>query len=189
MIILKDAYFVKSASKLDQSVPEGITEVAFVGRSNVGKSSLINALTHQKALAYVGKRPGKTRYINFYQIQERLMLVDVPGYGYAQRSRSEMIQYGKMMDDYFELRKVNGVMLVIDCRHGLTEDDEDMREFVESKKLPLLIVATKSDKLNHSKRLAIKKELSETYNQDVILFSSLNKSGLEEIENWCKKYI
>ena len=117
------------------------------------------------------------------------MLVDVPGYGYAQRSRSEMIQYGKMMDDYFELRKVNGVMLVIDCRHGLTEDDEDMREFVESKKLPLLIVATKSDKLNHSKRLAIKKELSETYNQDVILFSSLNKSGLEEIENWCKKYI
>ena len=189
MNLFVTAEFLTTAVEKKQFPETSFPEFVMAGRSNVGKSSLINALTHKKALAYVGKRPGKTRYINFYQIQERLMLVDVPGYGYAQRSRSEMIQYGKMMDDYFELRKVNGVMLVIDCRHGLTEDDEDMREFVESKKLPLLIVATKSDKLNHSKRLAIKKELSETYNQDVILFSSLNKSGLEEIENWCKKYI
>lgn len=179
------AKFLTTAVEKKQFPETVLPEFVMSGRSNVGKSSLINALTNQKSLAYVGKRPGKTRYINFYLVEDRVMLVDVPGYGYAQRSRFELKQYGTMMEDYFQLRKINAVLLVIDCRHGLTEDDEDMREFVESKNIPILIVATKADKLPYSKKLQVKAELTQKYKHPVMLFSSLNRLGLEEVDQWC----
>lgn len=190
MPLFQSATFLTTAVRKDQFPDSPLPELVMAGRSNVGKSSLINALAQQKSLAYVGKRPGKTRYINFYQVEHQVMFVDVPGYGYAQRSQEELIAYGKLMEDYFMTREqIQAVILVVDSRHGLTVDDEDMLEFVESQGYPLLIVATKTDKLTYSEKLAVKSGLTEAYNHPVILFSAQDKSGLAEVESWCKKFI
>jgi GTP-binding protein len=190
MALFQSAQFLTTAVRKEQFPETDLPELVLAGRSNVGKSSLINSLTYQKALAYVGKRPGKTRYINFYEVPHQVMFVDVPGYGYAQRSASELIAYGKLMEDYFSDREqIAAVIQVIDVRHPLSEDDEDMLTFVEEEGYPVLIVATKSDKLTFSQKLKAKKELNEKYGHPVVLFSSLEKSGIEEVESWIKKFI
>lgn len=190
MALFQQATFLTTAVRKEQFPQTDLPELVLAGRSNVGKSSLINALCKQKSLAYVGKRPGKTRYINFYEVKHQVMFVDVPGYGYAQRSRSELLAYGKLMEDYFSDREqIAAVIQVIDVRHPLSEDDEDMLSFVEETGFPMLMVATKSDKLSYSQKLKIEKELKAKYPHPIILFSSLDKSGVEEIESWCKKYI
>lgn len=190
MALFQSATFLTTAVRQEQFPESPLPELVLAGRSNVGKSSLINALCQQKALAYVGKRPGKTRYINFYKVEHHVMFVDVPGYGYANRSKEELKSYGKLMEDYFGNREqIEGVILVVDSRHGLTSDDEDMLEFVEGQGYPLLIVATKTDKLTYSEKLAVKAKLYGQYNHTVILFSATDKSGQEEVESWCKKFI
>lgn len=190
MALFQSARFVTTAVRLDQFPETDLPELVLAGRSNVGKSSLINALCLQKSLAYVGKRPGKTRYINFYEVPHQVMFVDVPGYGYAQRSQAEVMAYGKLLEDYFSERKqIQAVIQVIDVRHDLSEDDEDMLAFVEEAGYPLLMVATKSDKLTYSQKLKAEKALKEKYGHPIVLFSSLDKNGLEEIERWIKKFI
>ncbi len=190
MALFQSASFVTTAVRKEQFPESELPELVLAGRSNVGKSSLINSITRQKALAYVGKRPGKTRYINFYEVPHQVMFVDVPGYGYAKRSRSELLAYGKLMEDYFsEREQIMAVIQVIDVRHPLSEDDEDMLAFVEEAGYPLLLVATKSDKLTYSQKLKAEKELKAQYVHPVIIFSSLDKSGLDEIEAWIKKFI
>lgn len=190
MAIFQNAKFLTTCVKKEQFPVSDLPELVLAGRSNVGKSSLINALCQQKSLAYVGKRPGKTRYINFYQVEHHAMLVDVPGYGYAQRSQQELIAYGELMEDYFELREqIKAVILVIDSRHGLSEDDEDMLDFVEDEGYPVLIVATKTDKLTYSEKLKVKETMTKQYNHPVVLFSSIDKTGQEDVEAWLKKFI
>ena len=190
MALFQGANFITTAVRKEQFPESNLPEFVLAGRSNVGKSSLINSITHQKALAYVGKRPGKTRYINFYEVPHQVMFVDVPGYGYAKRSQAELKAYGKLMEDYFsEREQIMAVIQVIDVRHPLSEDDEDMLSFVEEAGYPLLMVATKSDKLSYSQKLKAEKELKAQYGHPVIIFSSLDKSGLEEIEAWIKKFI
>ena len=121
--------------------PQTEKEVVFVGRSNVGKSSLINAIYNQK-LAYVGKTPGKTKLINFFDVDELYTAVDVPGYGYARRSQNEAIAFGKMMDDYFDRKdKIALVIMIVDSRIGLTKDDLDMKDYLEAHQLRYLIAA------------------------------------------------
>ena len=181
----QQAVFVTTAVSKTGFALTDLPELVLAGRSNVGKSSFINALCRQKSLAYVGKRPGKTRYINFYQVEELISMVDVPGYGYANRSKSELKAYGTLMEDYFNTRQnIKAVILVIDSRHGLTSDDEDMLSYVTEKKLPLLIVATKSDKLTQSEKMKTNKELQLRFGSNVILFSALRHLGIEEVENW-----
>ncbi|KAF0223406.1 MAG: ribosome bioproteinis GTP-binding protein YsxC/EngB [Erysipelotrichaceae bacterium] len=181
----QQAVFVTTAVSKTGFALTDLPELVLAGRSNVGKSSFINALCRQKSLAYVGKRPGKTRYINFYQVEELISMVDVPGYGYANRSKSELKAYGTLMEDYFNTRQnIKAVILVIDSRHGLTSDDEDMLNYVTEKKLPLLIVATKSDKLTQSEKMKTNKELQLRFGSNVILFSALRHLGIEEVENW-----
>ena len=186
----QQAVFVTTAVAKAGFPVTDLPELVLAGRSNVGKSSFINALCRQKALAYVGKRPGKTRFINFYAVEDLVSMVDVPGYGYANRSKTELKAYGTLMEDYFNTRQnIRAVILVIDSRHGLTGDDEDMLEFVEEEGYPLLIVATKSDKLTFSEKLKFKKDFEQAYSHPMVLFSGLDKSGVEEVEVWIKKFI
>jgi len=181
----QQAVFVTTAVAKAGFPQSELPELVLAGRSNVGKSSFINALCRQKALAYVGKRPGKTRYINFYAVEDLVSMVDVPGYGYANRSKAELKAYGTLMEDYFNTRQtIRAVILVIDSRHGLTGDDEDMLEYVTGKKLPVLIVATKADKLTQSEKMKTNKELQLRFGSNVILFSAQKQLGLQEVENW-----
>ena len=140
--------FVISAVEKEQWPESDLPEVVVVGRSNVGKSSFINALTNKKKLAYVGNTPGKTRLINFFKIDDTWMLVDVPGYGYAKMSKQMLIKMGKMMDTYFNQREqICCVVQLVDARHGATHDDLDMIEMIQSLGIQIVIVATKVDKI------------------------------------------
>jgi GTP-binding protein len=190
MSIFQNAEFIISCASKSQFPESELSELVMAGRSNVGKSSVINRLTQRKSLAYVGKKPGKTRLINFYKVPDVMMLVDVPGYGYAQRSMGELKTYGTLMEDYFSNRpQLKAVMLVVDCRLGLTQDDWDMFHFIQSKHLPMAIVATKSDKLTYQKKVLIVKQLKETTMQEVFLVSALKHEGIEALIEWCRHYI
>ncbi len=174
------------AVKKEQYPQGGLPEIAFAGKSNVGKSSLINAMINRKSLARTSGSPGKTRTINFYNVENSLMFVDLPGYGYAKISKSEQRKWGKMIEDYLIKREfLKGIILLIDIRHEPGENDKMMYEWLKHYGHKIIIAATKSDKL---KRSQINKHLSVIINslslsgKDVIIpFSSENKSGKEEL--------
>lgn len=137
--------FIKSSkSKLDYPVSDN--EIVLVGKSNVGKSSLINALFGK--VAYVGKTPGKTRMLNFYNVDNKFTVCDVPGYGFANRSQDELIEFGNIMEEYFDTRKcIKLCLFVVDIRREFSDDDLDMLEFIRDRKLKMLLIANKIDKL------------------------------------------
>ncbi|MDD6483199.1 MAG: ribosome biogenesis GTP-binding protein YihA/YsxC [Clostridiales bacterium] len=137
-----------SAVNPKQYPTEGYMEFAFAGRSNVGKSSLINKLLNRKSLARVSSTPGKTATINFYNIDDTIFLVDLPGYGYAQRSKEEKAKWGQMMDDYLSGREqLVQTILLVDSRHKPTQDDIQMCEWIRHYHDRVIVVATKVDKL------------------------------------------
>lgn len=182
--------FITSANDKSGWPLEGLPEVVVVGKSNVGKSSFINAFTNRKKLAYVGNTPGKTRLINFFNVDDVYHLVDVPGYGYAKMSKTMLVHMGKMMDEYFTQRQtIRLVIQLIDGRHGPTEDDWDMIEYLDSLKMPLLMVATKFDKVPKSKRLHQLKQLTTALQQEVFAVSNTDRTGFEQIEEQIKKAI
>ena len=167
----------------------GITsklEVAFAGRSNVGKSSLINALMNRKSYARTSQQPGKTQTINFYNINELLYFVDLPGYGYAKVSQDTVKKWGKMIDGYLHQSKVlRLVFLLVDIRHKPNQNDIQMYEWCVNYGFNPIIIATKSDKIKRSqlqKQIKqIKDALQVVDGTPVIPFSALNKSGRDEI--------
>lgn len=172
--------FICSANNKN-NFPETKREVVFVGRSNVGKSSLINALYKNK-LAYVGKTPGKTRLINFFNIDDIYTAVDVPGYGFAKRSMDQTIEFGNMMDDYFSRKdKIKLVIMITDSRIGLTNDDLDMKDYLEDKKLRYVIVANKIDKLSNNQLMNNKHKLYNDYS-NVIYLSAEKKKNIDELK-------
>ncbi|GAA0779762.1 ribosome biogenesis GTP-binding protein YihA/YsxC [Clostridium subterminale] len=183
---IKQAEFKTSAVKPTQYPEDGMCEIAFVGRSNVGKSSLINTLTNRRKLVKVSGTPGKTRLINFFTINNKLYFVDLPGYGYAKVSKSEKATWGKMMEQYLinrpELKKV---VILVDCRHKPTGDDVMMYEWIKHYGYEVIVVATKKDKLNKNelqKSAKVIKETLEFGKEDKLLFfSSLKKEGKEEL--------
>ncbi|MFV0551093.1 MAG: ribosome biogenesis GTP-binding protein YihA/YsxC [Anaerorhabdus sp.] len=183
-----DVEFLTSASSIAECPQSDLPEFVLSGRSNVGKSSLINAMVNRKQLAYVGNTLGKTRLLNFFEVDHRCMFVDVPGYGFAHRSQTELIQFGKMMDDYFEQREnLKALILIVDYRHKPTKDDVTMIEYARGQQLPILICATKKDKCKRSELSKLKKAISETLNvpsTSIIDFSSQTKEGVEEL--WSK---
>lgn len=161
-------------------------EVAFAGRSNVGKSSLINALMNRKSYARTSQQPGKTQTINFYNINELLYFVDLPGYGYAKVSQDTVKKWGKMIDGYLHQSKVlRLVFLLVDIRHKPNQNDIQMYEWCVNYGFNPIIIATKSDKIKRSqlqKQIKqIKDALQVVDGTPVIPFSALNKSGLDEI--------
>ena len=172
---------------ITSKIPDtGRPEVAFAGKSNVGKSSLINGLMNRKALARTSAQPGKTQTINFYNINELLYFVDLPGYGYAKVSQDTVKKWGKMIDGYLHQSKVlRLVFLLVDIRHKPNQNDIQMYEWCVNYGFNPIIIATKSDKIKRSqlqKQIKqIKDALQVVDGTPVIPFSALNKSGRDEI--------
>lgn len=171
-----------SAVRPNQYPTTGYMEFAFAGRSNVGKSSLINKLLNRKSLARVSGTPGKTATINFYNIDDTIYLVDLPGYGYAQRSKTEIEKWGKMMEDYLSSREpLIQTILLVDSRHKPTKDDITMAEWIRHYHDRLIVVATKTDKLKKSeteKNFALIWETLEMGEDDILVpFSVKDDEG------------
>lgn len=171
---------------------EGFPEIALSGRSNVGKSSLINTLINRKGLARTSSQPGKTQTLNFYNIEFELYFVDVPGYGYAKVSKKDREKWGQMIERYFSDRPVlRGVISLVDGRHEPTELDCQMIDFLHYYDLPILVCATKMDKIPRGKwnrtESQIRKKLALNPQDEIVLFSSVTKAGKEEVWNWVEK--
>lgn len=169
-------------------------EIAFAGKSNVGKSSLINALMNRKALARTSATPGKTQTINFYNVNDLMYLVDLPGYGYAKVSEQEKIQWGKLIERYLNTSKqLKAVFLLIDIRHDPSVNDKMMYDWVVSQGYQPIIIATKLDKLKRSQVQknvkAIKQGLQLLPGSIVIPFSAETKQGREEIWELIDSYL
>jgi len=184
MVKIRNAEFVKSGVKLSQYPQEDISEIAFAGRSNVGKSSLLNKLVRRKKLARVSKQPGRTQTINFFMVNEQFMLVDLPGYGFARVPISVKKQWGKMIEEYLSKREqLRGVVLLLDIRHKPTEDDKQMVQWLVVNNIPVILVATKADKVAKGKRhrqlSLIKRTLDLPAQQPVIEFSADTGEGKE----------
>ena len=174
------AAFVRSAADKAHFLRDGLPQFAFAGRSNVGKSSLINRLLGRKNLAYVGASPGKTTQINYFLVDSRAYLVDLPGYGYAKVSRAEKERWGRLMDSYFqdEGEILTAGVLIVDIRHKPTADDVTMHDWFRQTGCPEIIVANKLDKLKKSQvepALALIRETLELTEEDALVPFSAEK--------------
>ncbi|KNG79705.1 ribosome biogenesis GTP-binding protein YihA/YsxC [Mycoplasma sp. HU2014] len=184
--MIKQAVFIKSAADRSGWIDDQISEICFVGRSNVGKSSFINSLTNNNKLAKVANTPGKTRLLNFFDINKsQFRLVDAPGYGYAKINDATKIQFAKMMQDYFVNRKnLKGVFMLVDLRHKPTKDDIQMYEFLKYYNIKVVIVGTKLDKLKRNEysknEQMIKQTLGFVSSDSFIKISNLNKTNISE---------
>ncbi len=180
------ARFVKSVHQMADLPKDELPQIAFAGRSNVGKSSLINTLLNQKKLAKISGTPGKTRSLNFFLIDNRFYLVDLPGYGFARVSREEKKRWQKLIETYlFEAEQLKGAILIVDSRIGLTDLDKTMIDWLLKTALPFQVVATKIDKLGRSDRLKqlkkINNRLQELGAGEALAFSSKTKVGKPEL--------
>lgn len=192
-MIINQSEFAVSAVKASQYPEGGLDEIALAGRSNVGKSSLINTLLQRKNLARTSSSPGKTQTLNFYRVdsdQADFYLVDVPGYGYAKVSKKQREEFGEMIQDYLETRAyLKGLILLIDGRHEPTADDIAMYDYAQYLNLPILVVATKMDKIKknafNKTEAAFRKHLN--LNKDNVTFlpfSSVTKLNVDQVKEW-----
>ena len=183
---LQKAEFVRSAAKAGDFPRDRLPQVAFAGRSNVGKSSVINRLLNRKNFARVGAAPGKTTHINYFLIDGAFYLVDLPGYGYAKVSQAEKARWGRLMEEWFADNSLMTLgLMIVDARHKPTADDCTMAEFFKNSGRPFAVVANKLDKLKKSEMAARQAEFEEIcapYGcQKVILTSAENGLGMEEL--------
>ncbi|CDR72793.1 MAG: ribosome biogenesis GTP-binding protein YihA/YsxC [Lactobacillus delbrueckii] len=192
-MIINQSEFSVSAVKASQYPKGGLDEIALAGRSNVGKSSFINTLLQRKNLARTSSSPGKTQTLNFYRVdsdQADFYLVDVPGYGYAKVSKKQREEFGEMIQDYLETRAyLKGLILMIDGRHEPTVDDIAMYDYAQYLNLPILLVATKMDKIKknafNKTEAAFRKHLN--LNKDNVTFlpfSSVTKLNVDQVKDW-----
>ena len=183
-----------SAGRVDQIPCAGIPQIAFSGRSNVGKSSLLNALTKRRSLARVSGTPGKTVTVNFYKIDDKLFFADLPGYGYAARSAKDQGLWSVLVDGYLSSGKdLKLILQLIDLKVGPTADDEAMLDWLVASRMPFAVVATKADKLNKTSRAKALEELQShpliPKGIPIIPFSSLSGEGVGEIWSFIEKVI
>ncbi|WP_151620380.1 ribosome biogenesis GTP-binding protein YihA/YsxC [Streptococcus intermedius] len=179
-----NAEILLSAANKSHYPQDEIPEIALAGRSNVGKSSFINTLLNRKNLARTSGKPGKTQLLNFFNIDNQLRFVDVPGYGYAKVSKTERAKWGRMIEEYLTTREnLRAVVSLVDFRHEPSADDVQMYEFLKYYEIPVIVVATKADKIPRSKwnkhESVIKKRLDFDKNDDFLIFSSVSKDGLD----------
>ncbi len=179
-----NASILLSAANKSHYPQDDLPEVALAGRSNVGKSSFINTLLNRKKLARTSSKPGKTQLLNFYNIDDKLRFVDVPGYGYAKVSKTERAKWGKMIEEYLVTRdNLRVVVSLVDLRHEPTADDVQMYDFLKYYEIPVIIVATKADKVPRGKwnkqEFLIKKKLNFDKQDSFIVFSSETKEGYD----------
>ena len=181
------AEFARSVGAQDGFLRDGLPQFAFAGRSNVGKSSVINRLLGRKNLAYVGASPGKTTQINYFLVDSRAYLVDLPGYGYAKVSRAEKERWGRLMESYFQQGSdfITAGVLIVDIRHKPTADDVTMHTWFRETGCPEIIVANKLDKLKKSQvepALALIRETLELTEEDILIpFSAEKGMGKDEL--------
>jgi GTP-binding protein len=175
-----------SAVRRSQYPNDGYPEFIMLGRSNVGKSSFVNTILNRKNLARISSKPGKTVTINFYNVEDKFYLVDVPGYGYADTSKEEIRKFGLMVEEYLQKREeLKRVFLLVDFRIKPTNDDVLMYNFLKYYQIPVTIIATKSDKVNAKDKernlKLIKDTLDLVVGDNLIIFSSVTKDGKEEV--------
>ena len=186
--LLRQAIFRKSAEKLSQLPAESKAEVAFAGRSNAGKSSALNALTGRRRLAHVSKTPGRTRLINFFEVDRAAFLVDLPGYGYAQVSGDMKRQWARLLTGYLhQRRQIRGLIVVMDARHPMTPLDHQLLDWFTATGKPVHVLLTKADKLSRSQATAQLRTVQAALRKDyphctAQIFSSDTKQGLEEAQ-------
>ena len=165
MVNFRNAAFITSLADGHAPRPESRPELLLVGRSNVGKSSLINALVDQKNLARTSAKPGHTRLLNLFDIDKTFYLVDAPGYGYTRGGGHHVAQFATLMESYFtDNNALEGVLWLLDSRHPLSQDDQTFLEFLTARKIPVKIILTKADKLNQKMRVEAKKRMADLLN-------------------------
>lgn len=181
-----------SAVQPEQYPKTDYPEIALVGRSNVGKSSLTNTLINRRNFAHTSSQPGKTQTLNFYNVEDQLYFVDVPGYGYAKVSKKERERFGQMIEKYLTGRdQLCGVVLLVDGRHAPTDDDVSMYQWLAYYDIPTLVVATKIDKVKgntwNRQESLVRKTLGMGKQVPLILFSAVKKTGKETVWDWIEK--
>lgn len=176
------AKFLISAEKLSQCPNYTLPEYPLLGRSNVGKSSFINALANQKKLAKTSNTPGKTRLINFFQFSDKFMIADLPGYGYAKVSKEAQDKWQKYLEEYLLKREqISSLIQLIDGRHEIQKNDYQMREWVETYNLPIFTIVTKMDYVPKSKTLNVIKYVEKEFGGTVLPFSAEDHRYNEKI--------
>ena len=192
-MIIKESSYAISAVREDQYPADNLPEIALSGRSNVGKSSLINTLLNRKNLARTSAQPGKTQTLNFYLVNQDFYLVDVPGYGYAKVSQKKREQFGMMIQDYLETRaNLQGLIILVDARHEPSKNDVAMYNYALYLNIPILVVCTKIDKVKKNQQnqvLAIlKRKFDLNHNNvEVLTFSSVQKLHVQEVWQWIEQ--
>ena len=201
MIRIVESFFIKSAVKPADYPSTEFSDIAFVGKSNVGKSSMINNLLGRKMIAKVSSSPGKTRLINFFKVRFKnqnnedgfMNFIDLPGYGYAKVSFAEREKWKRIIETYLMKRdNLKGIILLVDIRHKADKKDIIMLDLLKSNNLPYLVAATKSDKIKKTLQIKTLKKLSEGLGiafNDIVAFSSIKSSGKEHILSWIEKVI
>jgi GTP-binding protein len=183
--LFSQAQFVAAAGRPAEFPRPGPPEIVFAGRSNVGKSSAINAIIGRKRLAFTSKTPGRTQTINFYSLGDAARLVDLPGYGYARVPRAQRVRWRELVGSYLGSRSdLAGIVVVLDARHPLTPLDAQLLEWLGDRRM--LLMLTKADKLSRAEQAALKGRFA-----DALLFSSVTKRGVEEcralLESWLEQ--
>ena len=188
LLFAKSCDFVLGAAKLDHIPESRLPEIAFAGRSNVGKSSLVNALTGRKTLARVSNTPGRTREINFFRLGDKLMLADLPGYGYARASKAQSEQWAGLIFEYLRGRpNLRRVILLVDSRRGLLENDEEVMTLLDRAAVSYQLILTKTDKLKPAElteiasRVAAQSRTHGAAHPDLIATSAITGEGIPEL--------
>lgn len=187
-LFLSGATFMRGAVDAASLPKPFMPEIAFIGRSNVGKSSLINAITGEKGLAKVSNTPGRTQQLNFFRLADRFIIVDMPGYGFAKAEKGAIASWQQLIDLYLRERpSLKRLCLLIDARHGLKENDRDMLETLKSYAVPFVAVLTKSDKIKPTELVQVKEAVTQALKNygaawpDVFATSSEKKEGLDAL--------
>ncbi len=187
---IKSAKFVKGAASWAGLADDGLVEVAFVGRSNVGKSSLINMLVGRRALARTSNTPGKTQEFNYYLINDAFYFLDLPGLGYAKVSKRQREKWEQLIARYLDTRETLRLVIhLVDSRHDATRHDQGVMQFMKGSPVPYLIIMSKADKLSKNKLLASRKKLNAVLHEiglevPIVMASANDKSGRDEIWKW-----
>jgi len=184
-LIIKSAEFITSATKPSQYPPAKVPEIAFAGRSNVGKSSLINTLVNRKRLVKTGSTPGRTQLINFFDINSDIIFVDLPGYGYAKVPATVRKKWGPMIETYLSTRKIlKGVVVIMDIRRSPRQEEHDLIDWLKYFSISGILVLTKTDKLSKTKRLKQQTAIATALKinpDELILFSAKSRQGRDAV--------
>jgi GTP-binding protein len=189
--VFKNSSFVKSIVSLDQAPELKYDEIAFVGRSNVGKSSLLNALLGRKNLAKTSSTPGKTQLINYFLVDNERYFVDLPGYGFAKVAKKELKKWQKMIEGYLlKSEPLKLIVLLIDSRHTLMASDQQMIDWLDLNEMPYMVVLTKADKLKKNQKLKIfnswKNDLPDHH---LMMFSKMDQESIYQLATFLKNFI